>query len=199
MRVLSATHQNLEARVKTGSFREDLFYRINAFPITLPPLRERGGDISLLAHYFLEHYAARESKHITRIAANTMAGLIAHPWPGNVRELENAIFRAVVLCDEEELHEVHFPQIFACSSDRKLLSSGVNGAGSNGKTGLHLLNPQGELRSIQQLEEETIRFALTHYNGHMSEIARRLGIGRSTLYRKIQDYGIEHPRLRDSA
>src|SRR3954469_13879883 len=111
VRIISATNRNLIADVKTGRFREDLFYRLHVFPITVPPLRERPEDIPDLVRHFLVRFAAEEGKRIRAVSADALSALNAHPWPGNVRQLENAVFRAVVLADGDEIGVDEFPQL----------------------------------------------------------------------------------------
>ena len=111
VRIISATNRNLIADAKSGRFREDLFYRLHVFPITVPPLRERPEDIPDLVRHFLVRFAAEEGKRIRAVSADALALLNAHPWPGNVRQLENAVFRAVVLADGDEIGASEFPQL----------------------------------------------------------------------------------------
>src|SRR6202048_2389844 len=111
VRIISATNRNLIADVKTGRFREDLFYRLHVFPITVPPLRERPEDIADLVRHFLIRFAAEEGKRIRAVTGEALSLLNAHPWPGNVRQLENAVFRAVVLADGDEVGANEFPQL----------------------------------------------------------------------------------------
>ncbi len=206
IRLISATNQNLIELVKRGQFREDLFYRLNVFPIGIPPLRARREDIADLARRFAARFAAEEGRNIRGITAEALSLLTSYEWPGNVRQLENTVFRAVVLADGDELTVAEFPQIashvegfdvrvppvpaFAPTSDasreREIVRVEIKDPNV-----LPLLAQNGEMRKLDELEKETIRFALTHYRGQMSEIARRLGIGRSTLYRKMKEYGLE--------
>src|SRR5712672_3299720 len=111
VRIMSATNRNLIADVKQGRFREDLFYRLHVFPITVPPLRERPEDIADLVRHFLVRFAAEEGKRIRAVTGEALNLLNAHPWPGNVRQLENAVFRAVVLADGDEVGANEFPQL----------------------------------------------------------------------------------------
>ena len=111
VRIISATNRNLIADVTNGRFREDLFYRLHVFPITVPPLRERPEDIPELVRHFLVRFAAEEGKRIRAVSADALGVLNAHPWPGNVRQLENAVFRAVVLADGDEVGAQEFPQL----------------------------------------------------------------------------------------
>jgi DNA-binding NtrC family response regulator len=217
VRLISATNRNLLADVKTGRFREDLFYRLHVFPLVVPPLRERPEDISDLVRHFLARFAAEEGKRIRLVGADALALLRAYRWPGNVRQLENAIFRAVVLADGDELGVAEFPQIAAQVSSSAPADStplaveplielapttpqaglprpdhgAVGPANPNASVGLPLLDREGEVRPLEEIESEVIRFAIGHYRGQMSEVARRLQIGRSTLYRKLENLGIQ--------
>ena len=205
IRLISATNQNLIELVKSGAFREDLYYRLNVFPITIPPLRTRRGDIADLARRFAARFAAEEGKRLRGISAEALALLESYAWPGNVRQLENVIFRAVVLADGDELTLAEFPQIAAQVSgfdvripaaptasareqkpEREIIRVEVRDPNV-----LRLLDESGNLRRFEQLEAETLRFALGYYRGQMSAVARKLGIGRSTLYRKLKEYGLQ--------
>jgi DNA-binding NtrC family response regulator len=218
VRVISASNRNLIAAVKEGRFREDLFYRLHVFPITVPPLRERLEDIPDLARHFLVRFNAEEGKRIRMVSADAMALLTHSPWPGNVRQLENAIFRAVVLAEGDEVGADEFPQL-AAQAARTPTPTAIEQAPPStpdveapltlepsapiGPTGsvepslqpegpaLGLLGPAGEVRPLADIEADVIRFAIAHYRGQMSEVARKLQIGRSTLYRKLDDLGVE--------
>jgi DNA-binding NtrC family response regulator len=216
VRIMSATNRDLIADVKDGRFREDLFYRLHVFPITVPPLAERPEDISELVRHFLARFAAEEGKRIGRLSAEALALLTAFPWPGNVRQLENAVFRAVVLAEADDIGVAEFPQI-ASQLARVAPSAAVAAPAStefafevpslptqpaapigsmapqpSEPTGpaLVLLDGNGDVRPLEAFEAEVIRFALAHYRGQMSEVARRLQIGRSTLYRKLDALGL---------
>jgi len=202
IRVISATHQNLIELVKQGRFREDLFYRLNVFPITIPSLRARREDIADLARRFAARFAAEAGKSIRGIGAESLALLSGYPWPGNIRQLENVMFRAVVLAEGDELTIAEFPQIAAQMDgfdvrvpmapaappprqEREIVRIEMKDPHA-----LKMLGGNGEVRPMAELEAEMIRFAIRHYRGQMSEVARRLGIGRSTLYRKMSDLGL---------
>jgi DNA-binding NtrC family response regulator len=212
IRLISATNQNLIELVKRGQFREDLYYRLNVFPITVPPLRSRREDIGDLARRFVARFAAEEGKRIRGICAEALSLLTTYHWPGNVRQLENAVFRAVVLADGDELTVAEFPQIAAQVEgfdvripplavtqpasprpDREIVRVEVRDPNV-----LPLLDDAGDVRKLEALEAETIKFALAHYRGQMSAMARKLGIGRSTLYRKMKEYGLFHGDTPDS-
>ena len=214
-RLISATNRDMIQQVKDGRFREDLYYRLNVFPIWVPPLRERLGDVPELALHFLARFAAEEGRRVTSISAQVLQLLTSYSWPGNVRQLENAMFRAVVLCDGSELTINEFPQIaahvegFAASIpsapaqvDRRPVISGPVMLGAEhtvpqtvdvgkGELGIPAVTEKGEIRSLEAMEADMIRLALGRYRGHMTEVAKRLGIGRSTLYRKMREFGLE--------
>ena len=207
IRVISATNANLIEAVKQGRFREDLYYRLNVFPIGVPPLRSRRDDIPDLARRFLARFAAEEGKLIRGIGAEAMALISRFPWPGNVRQLENAMFRAVVLCDGDEITVADLPQIAAhvdgfevripalaptrsmpgdTVREREIIQVAVRDPNV-----VVLVDPQGDLRKLDVVEGETIKFAIEFYRGQMSKVARKLGIGRSTLYRKLKELGLD--------
>jgi DNA-binding NtrC family response regulator len=220
VRIISATNRNLIADVKQGRFREDLFYRLHVFPIGVPALAERPEDVPELARHFLARFAAEEGKRIVRVSAEAMALLVAHRWPGNVRQLENAMFRAVVLAESDEIGVAEFPQIAASRSPQPAAEPLPMVAADDGSTSepmlidhpgkiapqsssfpspaLALLDALGEVRTLEEIEAEVIRFAISHYRGQMSEVARRLQIGRSTLYRKLDALGLSEEEPSDS-
>ena len=207
IRLISATHRDLLQRVKDGKFREDLFYRLNVYPIVVPPLRERRVDIPHLVRHFMARVTSgKGASRVNAISESTLAMLQAYDWPGNIRQLENAVFRASVLCEGDVLTEEEFPQIRAqvegsVDLDRHeslpvVQSAAVPDAvaaapGPRVFGMLKALDDRGNVRSLADVELEMIKLAIEHYRGQMSEVARRLGIGRSTLYRKLKEYGIE--------
>ncbi|MCW5713601.1 MAG: sigma-54-dependent Fis family transcriptional regulator [Bauldia sp.] len=197
-RLISATNRSLLELVKAGAFREDLYYRLNVFPIRVPPLRERPEDIPELARHFLARFAAEEGKPQLRSIDRAALDLLsAYPWPGNIRQLENAVFRAVVLADGVELTMAEFPQIAAHVGPEFGPLPDVQAAGpippSAGTPGSLPAFAGGEVRPLAEIETEMIRLALDHYGGRMALVARRLGIGRSTLYRKLREAGLVDP------
>ncbi len=212
---MSATNQNLIELVKAGRFREDLFYRLNVFPISIPPLRARICDVPDLAMRFLARFCVEEGKRIRGLDRDALALLTAYDWPGNVRQLENAVFRAVVLADGDELTTAEFPQNAAQVEGYDVrippapppiaanpASSAVlrpTSLENHDPLSLRLINDSGDVRTLEEIETEAIRFALAHYRGQMSQMARKLGIGRSTLYRKMKDIGIADDILGDAA
>ncbi|RME65739.1 MAG: sigma-54-dependent Fis family transcriptional regulator [Alphaproteobacteria bacterium] len=190
VRVISATNRVLADQVRAGSFREDLYYRLAVFPVRIPPLRKRPEDIPALVAHFLDTFAASQSVRARGVLPSAMALLQGFAWPGNVRQLQNAIFRAAVLADGEQLAPEDFPFLAAqAEDDRADADDGpVPAAATPGWSGsLPVLDEDGHIRAIADIEADLIRFALARYRGRMSEIARRLGIGRSTLYRKVAD------------
>ena len=175
------------------------------FPIHVPPLRQRPEDISELARHFLTRIAAEEGKRVRSLSAQALALLTGYRWPGNVRQLENTIFRAVVLAEGEEIGVNEFPQIAAqagADAGQLLIEPSPAMAAplperepekpaAFAGPSLALTDARGEVRPLDELEREAIRFAISHYRGQMSEVARRLGIGRSTLYRKLDGLGLD--------
>ncbi len=207
-RLISATNKDMIELVKSGQFREDLYYRLNVFPIHVPPLRARKSDIAALVRHFTARICLEEGRrNITGIRNDALSMLEAYDWPGNIRQLENAIFRAVILCDREELTIEEFPQI-AMSMGVEVETEEVGSvhqlgdvsqlvpiapdapeANSNHTT-LPMIGSGGDVRELEEIEADMIRFAITHHNGRMTRVAKSLGIGRSTLYRKLKEYGI---------
>jgi DNA-binding NtrC family response regulator len=219
IRLVSATNQNLIALVQQGRFREDLYYRLNVFPIWVPPLRERLQDVPELVRHFIARFAAEEGKRIDGIEPDALAMLQRYSWPGNIRQLENAVFRAVVLADAPMLGVNEFPQIAAhvegysvtvppapAPKDKTPRIEGpvmlgqsrsapatIHVPAANGRdaVGIAALSETGDIRSLEAVEADMIRLAFGRYRGRMTEIAKRLGIGRSTLYRKMREIGLE--------
>jgi DNA-binding NtrC family response regulator len=212
VRLVSATNRNLISDVKTGRFREDLFYRLHVFPISVPPLRARAEDIPDLTRYFLARFAAEEGKRIRAISADALTLLANHRWPGNVRQLENAVFRAVVLAESDTIGVDEFPQVAVQAANPSVtavpdvappavvevpqyvdigLATAPGLSPSTAPGTLGVLDSEGEVRALGEIEADAIRFAIAHYRGQMSEVARRLRIGRSTLYRKLEFLGLD--------
>jgi len=167
VRVLAATNQNLKERVKTGRFREDLFYRLNVIRIALPPLRERAEDIPLLAEHFLARYSQETNKIFKGFSREALELLREYPWPGNVRELKNAVERAVVLCKGQTVEADDLPVCGVPSEEA-----------------------QAE-RSLEGQEKEQVARVLKETHWNLSKAAEVLGISRGTLYAKISRYGLK--------
>lgn len=217
VRIVSATNRKLLDLVKAGQFREDLFYRLHVLPLTVPPLRARREDIPHLLRHFLARFCAEENRPITGISGEAMALLTQLDWPGNIRQLENAVYRAVVMSESDRLGAADFPQAAQATGpvdtlygEPLIVEPTLHTLAPNMVPGLDsgapfvaagqltLLTEHGDVRPLEELEAEIIRFAITHYRGQMSEVARRLKIGRSTLYRKLDDTADKHPAESDS-
>lgn len=173
VRILAATNANLREKVGEGAFRQDLFYRLNTIELHLPPLRDRGEDIVLLAEYFLKIYSGKYSVGDVVLSASAKQKLLKHTWPGNVRELQHCIERAIVLGDKTEL----------AAEDIRLEDSVVASRTSSGSIKVDSLN-------LQTLEREAIKRAISLSNGNLTQAAELLGITRFALYRKIDKLGV---------
>ena len=188
VRVIAATNKTLLDEVAAGRFREDLYYRLNVVQVTIPPLRERLADVPALARHLLARIAQQPGLRPLGITDDALALLVQYDWPGNVRQLQNALFRAAVLCEGAALTRADFPQIAALGTRRP----GSAGTAALSGGGVTLFRPDGNLRPLEDIEADVIRLAIGHYRGRMTEVARRLGIGRSTLYRKLGELGIDN-------
>ncbi|MBC7767346.1 MAG: sigma-54-dependent Fis family transcriptional regulator [Phycisphaerales bacterium] len=215
VRIISATNKDLAKLVADSRFREDLYYRLNVFPIEAPPLRERKEDLPTLVQRFVARFNAEEGRNVRGASQSAMRMLMDHDWPGNVRQLENSIFRAVILCEGDLLQPEDFPQIsggkpIVAANDalpaevysvpandhhvtaaHAVFTQAVAEAAATPMAPVAVFDGEGHLRQLEQIERDLIELAIDHYAGHMSEVARRLGIGRSTLYRKLREYGLE--------
>ncbi|MDE2464644.1 MAG: sigma-54-dependent Fis family transcriptional regulator [Alphaproteobacteria bacterium] len=208
VRIISASNRDLAQMTREGLFREDLYYRLNVFPIFVPPLRERDDDILALARHFIARFNAEEHRCVTGLSADAETLLKSFSWPGNVRQLENTIFRAVVLCDGDVLDVHDFPQIAAAmgveirlrphpaslatrAADEPAPAERLTAMTRQSPFSVNALDTGGHMRRLEELEADMIRLAIARYDGHMTEVARRLGIGRSTLYRKLKELGLD--------
>lgn len=178
VRILAATNAHLREKVGEGTFRQDLFYRLNTIELHLPPLRERGEDIVLLAEYFLKIYSGKYSVGDVRLGASAKQKLLKHNWPGNVRELQHCIERAIVLGDKTEL---------AAEDIRLEDSVAVSGASASSSASGSI---KVDSLNLQTLEREAIKRAISLSNGNLTQAAELLGITRFALYRKIDKLGI---------
>lgn len=198
-RIMASNSRPLADLVHMGRFHAGLYHLLGSFAVAMPPLRNRLEDIPILLHQFMMRYVSEERMgHITGITTHALEKLKTYHWPGNVRELKNAVYRAVLLCEAGELTAADFVQIGLGTEaaraaqqsarfnlvDRDPSVSGPAGVFSG-------VDGEGEVRTLAAAEEEMIRFAIAHYDGQISEVARRLGIGRTTLYRKLKEYGID--------
>jgi DNA-binding NtrC family response regulator len=176
VRILSATHRTLEAEVAKGTFREDLYFRLNVLPIHIPPLRERAADIPALVRHFIERFAASENRRIKTASGTVMDMLMARKWTGNVRELENAIHRAMVMGEGDALQlsdfssgpQTHIPQ--SASAPSVALADGTP-------------------RPFIDVERDVLQYALIHHGGNVTQAALSLGLAKSTFYRKLKEFG----------
>ena len=189
VRIVAATNKTLIDEVEAGRFREDLYYRLNVVQVTIPPLRERPDDIAPLARHLLGRIATQPGLRPLGITDDALSLLVQYDWPGNVRQLQNALFRAAVLCDGDALTHADFPQIATLAAART--GAKANAGSIVGANGVTLFHADGNLRALEEIEADVIRLAIGHYRGRMTEVARRLGIGRSTLYRKLGELGID--------
>jgi Nif-specific regulatory protein len=178
VRVIAATNKNLEEAVEDGTFRGDLYYRLNVFPIYLPPLRERKTDLLLLADYFLEKYAAENHKNIKRLSTPAIDMLMEYHWPGNVRELENCIERAVLLCEEGVIHSYHLPPTLQTGKESDTV-------------------PARSLEeAVASVEKEMIIDALKNTRGNITLAADILKTTVRKFAYKAQRYGVDYKHYR---
>jgi DNA-binding NtrC family response regulator len=196
---------DIAGSVRAGRFREDLFYALQALPISLRPLRAQPEAIADWAERFVRRFAVDEGKRIGGLSAEAGALLARYSWPGNLRQLENAVYRSVILAEGLFLTPTEFPQIASHLQGRRIeipplpvkqipapqrLAAGERAAGRDPYS-LSLVDDAGDMFTLADLEAQAIRFALAHYRGRMSAISRHLGIGRSTLYRKLKELGLD--------
>jgi transcriptional regulator with GAF, ATPase, and Fis domain len=189
VRVIAATNADLERAVEIGSFRRDLFYRLSVFPITLPPLRERPGDIHPLVIHFLELYKQKTGRFVGGISKDALQALINYGWPGNVRELENAIERAVIIASGRQIELDDLPEAVSKRSveERTQIRGERVRAASEGRTAsLDVDIPS----TMDEVERQIIEATLDYTGGDKTRAAKTLGIGRKTLYRKLDQYGL---------
>jgi Nif-specific regulatory protein len=180
-RVITATNRNLEAMVEKGQFRQDLYYRLNVFPIRIPPLRERKTDIPLLADFFIEKYDKIHRKDVRRISTPAIDMLMSYHWPGNVRELENCIERAVLVSGDDVIHGHHLPPTLQTAEATGTL-------------------PAGNLEaSLDNIEREMLLDALKSARGNMAKAARALGITERLMGLRVHKHGIDYRRFRSGS
>ncbi|SEQ14107.1 DNA-binding transcriptional response regulator, NtrC family, contains REC, AAA-type ATPase, and a Fis-type DNA-binding domains [Devosia sp. YR412] len=219
VRIISATNRRLLNLAKSGEFREDLYYRLNVFPIYVPPLRERMEDIPELIAMFIARFSAEAGKRVLGISPTALDLLLSYDWPGNIRQLENAVYRAIVLTDAAFLEAVDFPQVFAQTSGRDIALKAIESVPvAAAPTHIDMASARlravenepapapdrflaatGEIAALAEIERAAIVFAIEHHGGRMSRVARALKIGRSTLYRKLHEYGLAEDLINDAA
>ncbi len=178
IRIIAATNRDLADMVAKGLFREDLYYRLNVFPITIPPLRDRGSDIITLADHFVTRFATEAGKQVTRISTPALNMLMNYHWPGNVRELENVIERAIILCEDEVVHGHNLPP----SLQTSVLADSIHKGGLEAK--------------VASIEYEMLVEALKTHRGNMTEAARELGLTRRTMGLRMAKFNLEYKQFR---
>ncbi|MBN1928695.1 MAG: sigma 54-interacting transcriptional regulator [Chlorobiaceae bacterium] len=178
VRIIAATNRNLEEQIQQGSFREDLYYRLNIFPITVPPLRERKTDILLLADYFVEKFNAANNKGVRRISTTAIDMLMRYHWPGNVRELQNCIERAVILSEDNVIHGYHLPPSLQTAE-----SSGTPYTGDL-------------QQKLDAIENEMIIEALKRTKGNMTKAATQLGLSDRIMGLRMKKFNIDYKKFR---
>ena len=180
VRIISATNRDLKDAVEKKEFREDLFYRLNSFPIFIPPLRHRKGDILVLAQHFLESLSKKLGKEIKGFSKKALKLIYDYPWPGNIREMENTIERCMIIAERDIIDVEDLPTHLR-SSDSVIISD-FTGNIFNDDT----------IIPFEKLKEESIRHALKITKGNIVEAAKKLHLGRATIYRLMERYNIEH-------
>ncbi len=180
VRILSATNKDLEKLVANGEFREDLYFRLNSFPINLPPLRERREDIVILIDHFIKIFNTKMEMNIAGVTPKALKLLYNYDWPGNVRELENTIERAMILSDGNKINEETLPKQILKSNKEAYYSNGAN-----------LFDMDTPILPFEKIKEQAIRHAIKVSGGNIQEAARKLDLGRATIYRLIEKYNIE--------
>ncbi|HEX2659144.1 MAG TPA: sigma-54 dependent transcriptional regulator, partial [Polyangia bacterium] len=184
VRVVSATHRDLERQINDGKFREDLYYRLNVFPIVLPPLRERAGDIALLAEHFVQKFARAFGKQVNGLDPTAVAALSGYTWPGNVRELENVIERSLILSRGPDITAADLEFTKRASATMPVVGTPPAGAASERGRPLQ--------ERLSEQERAEIIAAIDQSQGNIAHAARRLGINRSTLYYRLRKHALEH-------
>jgi DNA-binding NtrC family response regulator len=174
IRIITATHKDLYARVREGFFREDLYYRLKVFPIHLPPLRERREDIPILADHFIKRMNKKTGKEITGLSRAAMRVFMNHPWPGNVRELENAIEHAFVLCHRKEIDSIDLPAEIR-HPDHSQARYDV---------------PDVKTRPRKKLTQAALRALLEECDWNKAEVGRRVGLSRTAIWKYMKKWDI---------
>ena len=185
VRIIACANFPLKELVEHGEFAEGLYQSLSNTSVALPSLRARSGDIPALSRHFLTLIGEQPGLRPLGITDGALALLGAYDWPGNVRQLQAVLFRAAVFCDGDALTADDFPQL------RSMITAEPSTGGlAHESSGVMLFTADGNLRPLEDIEADVIRLAIGHYRGRMTEVARRLGIGRSTLYRKLGELGI---------
>jgi DNA-binding NtrC family response regulator len=187
VRLLACSNAPLRDLAEAGLYHTPLVDALSVVHVNLPALRQRSGDIAALARYFLTRIGEQPGLRPLGITDGALALLKAYDWPGNVRQLQATLFRAAVFCDAETLTAQDFPNLSTMVGETPHTPAPI----SDG-AGVMLFTADGNLRPLEEIEADVIRLAIGHYRGRMTEVARRLGIGRSTLYRKLSELGIDN-------
>ncbi len=187
VRYILASNVPLKQLVANGSFSAELAQFLSSNLIAIPPLRDRKGDIPALARHFLARIADQPGMHALGITQDAIDLLSAYDWPGNVRQLQTTLFRAAIFADGDALTTNELPHLANLMRDTAKTSTNIHEG-----IGVTLYSDDGNLRPLEEIEADVIRLAIGHYRGKMTEVARRLGIGRSTLYRKLSELGIDN-------
>jgi len=196
-RLVAATNADLKQSIADGRFREDLFYRLNVIPITLPPLRDRRGDISLLVDHFLRHFNSRLGKSVTGVSAEAMARMTAARWPGNIRQLENVIERTLLFCEGEQIELSDLPDEIATSGPDDVAAQAVGDAADALAGGAGLKDVVRE--TTEGVERRLIRHALEQTGGNVTQAAKKLQVSRKSMQIKMKELGLrESPGSRRS-
>jgi two-component system response regulator AtoC len=190
VRLVAATNRDLKRMVEEGKFREDLYYRLNVMSVRMPPLRERGRDIVLLANRFVEQFNRSLGRKVAGLTPEAEGALLAHPWPGNVRELRNAIERAMILCQGDRIGREHLPHDLGGRPLGAVLPPAPASIAAAPPLVPPLVPLAGALGTLEEMERAYIAEALKRLDDNRSRTAQVLGISRSTLIEKIKKYGL---------
>jgi len=185
VRILSATNRDLQKMVEENEFREDLFYRLNSFPIVVPPLRDRRGDIVILIDHFIKKFNEKMGTNIKGVTKKALKILYDYNWPGNIRELENTIERCVILTDKQEIDIDVLPEQILSPVEKYNISKNQV-----------MFSEHSSIIPFETLKKEAIKHALERTNGNVVEAAKKLNIGRATLYRLMEKYEIDSSKLK---
>jgi len=183
IRVISATNRDVEQMIASQKFREDLFYRLNVFNLSIPSLRERKDDIIHLTTHFVEKLCLKEGRKILKTSPCLEKILTEYWWPGNVRQLENMLYKAIIMCDNDTLEAKDFSTVFNHLANQNYSSQ------SNSLN--YVSDGEAKFKTLSEFEKDIIQRALEFYNGNISKVSKVLDLGRSTLYRKMKEYGID--------